>query len=222
MKSIFYGAIIACSALFLTGCDEFSDTQQTRWLSTTEKAVYKTWYKTNTGSADTAIMNVARDRQRRNELPKADTFFCDAVVPMRIVEEEMKALGNKQTLSSIYKNVTGKDACFVLGAENTKEKDVLDDLIADARKSYDNVQAAKQEFAEAQKDAEALKQKADALNPIADVDTLKKLVEAAKDCNTAKVRSIMSGNDLNSIRQNDATNIIRECEVYKLQVELNK
>lgn len=188
----------------LAGCGDnyySDDVKESRWLSSTEKAVYSTWHKNSKYGYANDFMRIANDRMsKKNAVPPApEEFFSDAVIPMRLIEVNMAANQEANLLSDVYRKVTGKDPVYLLNIDK-RPSEPVDPIFDQALEETMVVEA----------------------EPLADLDTLRKLIDVAKNSNRAKVKMIVNTDTIKTITQKDAEALIREYELFQLESELDK
>lgn len=204
----------------LAGCDGHTgnDVKNSRWLSSTEKAVYATWYSSSKYSYANNFMAIVEERRRKPNAvpPNSDEFFSDAIIPMRLLEVRMVANQEPQTMSVVYRKVTGKEPRYSMAFESGLPPEVVDSVARKVASSQQDVVDREAELAKAKQAAAALAE------PLADLETLRRLVEVAKGSNRAKVKMIVNSESLIKITQKEAEALIREYEVFQLETELDK
>ncbi|MGL5583098.1 MAG: hypothetical protein ACRDCE_19380, partial [Cetobacterium sp.] len=158
-----------------------------------EQAVFKLYRDQDDSYKQDYTQTLGQVRRARANLKgnaEVEVPFCEALSVLKIEDYSAKNKGIKKSFSEIYFEVTGK----------TPEE------------SCTGNKAAKKTVVSANK--------AEVQSDKATVDTLRALTAAVRDCGRAKHEVLGKTTDLKSLTQAQAEDIIAQCELYKLEAEL--
>lgn len=195
MRKSVLAMLMVAGATLLTGCsgEDGDDYIQSSRFSAHERAIYKLYRDQQDSYHQKYSSTLLQVKQLRENLKggaKVDVPFCEALSVLRVEDFSAKSKGIKKTLSEVYVEVTGKTP---------------EESCSEGKPSNKTVVSSN---------------KAEVKSDKATVDTLRALTAAVRDCGRAKHEVLGKTTDLKSLTQTQAEDIIAQCELYKLEAEL--
>lgn len=205
MKKVLLAVGMALAATVLSGCTEakYDEKDFNKYFSITEYSVAKAW-NSQTGTPDLSEYMEAIYLKRKNaqSIPADDQFFCD-VKPVLAAIDIRAEQRKVSTMTAVYQKMHGGELpCSGKAVEASAPVAVEEEKAEVVLVEAPGVTAAP-------------------ATP-ATIETMRQLVETVKTCNRAKVQVINNTSDLRSLSQAQAEEMILQCELAKLEAELNQ
>ncbi|QIW90156.1 hypothetical protein OLCHANIL_00059 [Vibrio phage V05] len=234
-------AIVALAAsVAMTGCTDTIDNSATEQLkaampvlSQTEKDMLNVFAAPNFLSRyDNMYAEVVKNRVHfgQKPIPRADTEvpFCDVIDAVIAAERENNLTERDYSLSNQWKlkyGITLLEQCNQ--SDRARIEMQIAKAKADAEAAKDRVVIEEQEFSKKEIKAEKIIEDTVVIKDdvLLSPELVRELRGSVKDCNRAKVKLMSvvdAGEQLTTKHYDEVKGLVLQCEMLKLEVELNK